>query len=115
MNTSQVIRRPNFPAHTAKLGRAHKHPTSSSRTGIPGISFSWRYRQDIPALHITATWYEGVELGRKQRKTDFSTEVYGNEGAVQAALLKRFEKTGIKQMSAAEAWEKILLAVLDET
>jgi hypothetical protein len=47
--------------------------------------------------------------GRRQR--GYSTEIHGLLGAVQCALDKRLEKTGLEQMPAEKAWLKIKKAL----
>jgi len=90
-----------------KLGRAYEKPSKSSRTDVPGISARYRMRNEIPVLHITVVWMEGNASFRRQRKTDYSTEIHGLLGAVQCALDKRLKMTGLPQMSAEKAWLKI--------
>ncbi len=88
-----------------EFGHHHQVPRSDSRTKIPGITIDYNagYKRP-PSLTVHVRWMEGEGEERRQRHTSFSTRAYGLLGAIQKALDKRFEKTGIEQSSARSVW-----------
>lgn len=91
-----------------RFGLHHQNPATSNRSKVPGVSIDYQagYRRS-PCLTVHVRWMEGGGEDRRQYHSSYSTAAHGLLGAIQLALDKRFEKTGIEQPSARAAWMRL--------
>ena len=81
-------------------------PNRNSSTKVVGIqAFYLQTNNNPPVLQFVASWSIGA--GKKKARVQFSAKTYGRLNALGKALAARAEGTGIKSLTARQAWEII--------